>query len=648
MLNLMEKSVHVVILGGGFGGIYAGLELEKIIADPGGMKLTMISRENFFVFTPMLHEVSSGSIATRHITIPIRKIYRKCDFREAEIASIDLSNRKIVTRSGSHHHGRIQTLEYTHLLIALGGVTNFFGLEAVERHALTLKSISDAIVLRNHIIDMLEQSELAPPEEQEGLLTIVVAGAGFAGTELVAELNDFIHEAAGHYKHVRRELIKVVLVDPGSRILPELSEDLGEFALSKLRAQGIEVVLRTRVVDASDSEVVLDNGRTIRTRSLIWTAGVSPSPLVQALSCAHDQRGRVLTNEYLEVLDFKNVWAIGDCAAIPDSRSGKTYPPTAQHAIRQGRLVAHNIVSAVMGGRRRAFIYDLQGQLASLGQRSGVANLFGIKFSGFVAWWLWRTIYLFKLPQLDRKVRVALDWTLDLIFSRDIVKLTTFSPNFYLQPEQALPSAAPTLRQERDKDRTSEAPSSAGTRDFISSKTSQVVEVPTEHSVPESRRSFLGLLMTGMAAAMTGILGYVFAGFSLWPRFRRRPGGKEWIDVVQAVDIPEGEPIKKSVVVSQDGGWGRFNSQQLVWIVKNGASLVVYSAICPHLGCTVNAAESGFICPCHGSAWNRDGEKIGGPAPRRLDTLEYRVESGMLQVKYRYFKPGVAAKHVIA
>jgi len=230
-------------------------------------------------------------------------------------------------------------------------------------------------VLRNQVIDMLEQAEIEPPEEQAGLLTFVVAGAGFAGVELVADLNDFVHEAAEHYRHVDPERIKVFLVDPGQRILPELSEDLGEFALAKLRARGIEVRLGTRIEDASETDVTLSDGHTIRTRSFIWTAGVAPSPILGTLPCAHDQRGRILTNEFMEVPDYENVWAIGDCAAIPDLRTGKTYPPTAQHAIRQGRLAAKNIAASIMGGQMRAFIYDMKGQLASLGRRSGVANL---------------------------------------------------------------------------------------------------------------------------------------------------------------------------------------------------------------------------------------------------------------------------------
>jgi len=394
--------------------------------------------------------------------------------------------------------------------------------------------------------------------------------------------------------------------------------------------------------------VTLSDGHTIRTRSFIWTAGVAPSPILGTLPCAHDQRGRILTNEFMEVPDYENVWAIGDCAAIPDLRTGKTYPPTAQHAIRQGRLAAENIAASIMGGQMRAFIYDMKGQLASLGRRSGVANLYGIKFSGFFAWWLWRTIYLFKLPQLERKVRVALDWTLDLIFSRDIVKLKTFSP--VLVPQAIRTGAAMVMSQSKstDQHRGTEPETTSDKTKQVPEQPSQVVTVPAEHSIPASRRSFLGLMTGLMGAAITGVLGVLFARFSLFPAFKKVAAEQEWIDVAPIDEIPDGEPVKKALVISQDGGWGRFNSQQLVWIVKNGRNLVVYSAICPHLGCTINAADSGFICPCHGSAWNRDGSKLGGPTPRGIDTLEYQVEDGMLQVRYRFFRQGVPDKQVIA
>ncbi|HLG18152.1 MAG TPA: FAD-dependent oxidoreductase [Blastocatellia bacterium] len=644
----MAERVHVVIAGGGFGGIYAGLQCERIIADPDRMRLTLISRDNFFVFTPMLHEVSSGSIATRHITIPIRKLYRKCDFREAEIESIDLASRHVVTVHGARGREHRHSIEYTHLLIALGSVTNFYGMENVERHAMTMKTIGDAIILRNHIIDMLEQAEVEPTSEQDGLLTFVVAGAGFAGVELVAEMNDFVREAARNYRHVDRCRIRVLLVHPETRVLPELSEDLGEFALGKLRKRGIEILLGTRINDASPDEVTLSDGSKIPTRSLIWTAGVAPDPILATLPCDHDQRGRILTNQFLEVPDYENVWAIGDCAAVPDLRSRKTYPPTAQHAIRQGRLAASNIAASIMGGQKRAFVYDMKGQLASLGERSGVANLYGIKFSGFLAWWLWRTIYLFKLPQLDRKVRVALDWTLDLVFARDIVKLKTLSPE--LHRARAIRSGAqPAMNRSKSKDqheRTSRSAASEGTtaeRD----ESRRVVNVPDDHSLPQSRRSFLGLMTSLMGTTVAAIMSAVFAGYSLFPVFKKVVA-EDWTDVGPIDEIPDGEATKRAVVISQDGGWGRFNSQQLVWIEKKGDNLVVYSAACPHLGCTINAAESGFICPCHGSAWNRDGSKVGGPAPRGMDTLEYRVEEGILQVKYRFFRQGVADKQVIA
>lgn len=435
----MRDKTRIVVVGGGFAGVYSALHLEKMASrmGSGGMSLTLVSRDNFLLFTPMLHEVASSSIATSNIVVPIRKLYRKCDFWQAEIESIDLQTKRVVTLHGSaaNHHRR--RLEYDYLVIALGSVTNFFGMTGVARHALTMKTIGDAITLRNYVIEMLEQAEVGPVEEQAELLSFVVAGAGFAGVELVAGLNDFVREAAVHYRHLDSEKINVCLVSSSDRILPELSEDLAEFALAKLRQRGVRVLLNTRVLDAEANAVKLHTGEQIATRTLVWTAGVTPPPLILSLPCEKDDQGRILTDEYLEVKGFPGVFALGDCAHVPDPRTGRAFPPTAQHALRQARLAARNLAASIAGGRKLPFSYTMRGQLAALGRRSGVADLMGLKFAGFPAWWLWRTIYLAKLPHLERKVRVALDWTLDLFFSRDIVELKT--------------SCAPTISHPQDQ-----------------------------------------------------------------------------------------------------------------------------------------------------------------------------------------------------
>src|SRR6516225_4036142 len=283
------------------------------------------------------------------------------------------------------------------------------------------------MMLRNHIIDLFEHADMqSDPELRRALLTFVVAGGGFAGAETVAELNDFAYTARRYYPNVRPAEVRVVLVHHGSHIMPELSQDLGDYALAKLRKRGVEVFLNTGVLSATAESVELTNQETIRTHTLVWTAGIAPSPLLATLPCARNKRGQIVVNEYLEVPDRPGLWALGDCAEIPNPQTGEPYAPTAQHATREGRVLAQNIAATLRGGTKRPFIYRPLGMLASLGRRSAVAEICGFKFSGFLAWWLWRTIYLFKLPGLERKVRVAMDWTLDLFFRRDIVLLKVF------------------------------------------------------------------------------------------------------------------------------------------------------------------------------------------------------------------------------
>jgi NADH dehydrogenase len=259
---------------------------------------------------------------------------------------------------------------------------------------------------------------------QKPLMTIVVAGGGFAGVETSAAVNDFLRDAVHFYKNIEPRDLRIVLVHSGSVILPELNAKLGAYAQTKLAQRGIEVRLDTRVLGYKNGIVKLSDGSEIPARTLVWTAGTAPHPILDTVPCAKD-RGRIRTNEYMEVPGWPDVWAVGDCASIPDPRTKKPYPPTAQHALRQGRVLAGNIQATLRGGSKKPFVFSTLGQLAAIGKRAGVAQVFGLNFSGFVAWWLWRTIYLSKLPRFEKKCRVALDWTLDLLFSKDLVQFTT-------------------------------------------------------------------------------------------------------------------------------------------------------------------------------------------------------------------------------
>ena len=415
---------RILILGGGFGGMYAALHLEKALAHAPDVDITIVNRDNFFLFTPMLHEIAASDLDLTHIVNPVRKLLRKVDFFAGDVEAIDLDKKLVTVSHGFDHHHH--DMPYDYLVIALGSITNYFGLPGLEQRAVTVKSLGDAIHLRNRIIQHLEEADTeCAAKDREPLLTFVVAGGGFAGVETMASIHDFVHEALPHYRNLREEMVRTVIVHPGPVILPELGEKLGRYAQEKLGERGVEIRCNTKVTGVDDRTVMLSDGTTIISKLLIWTAGTSPNPILGMLPC-QKERGRIAVNEYLEMADYPGVWALGDCALVPDLTTGKYCPPTAQHALREGTVCGKNIVSALRGGTKTAFKFKTLGLLASIGRRAGVAQMFGINFSGFIAWFLWRTIYLSKLPRFEKKVRVALDWTLDLLFSKDLVQFMTF------------------------------------------------------------------------------------------------------------------------------------------------------------------------------------------------------------------------------
>ena len=343
--NLEAAAVptRIVILGGGFGGVYAALRFEKALRRDPHLEVTLINRENFFLFTPMLHEVAASDLDMTHIVNPIRKLLRRVKFVEADVESIDLTERRVVVSHGGEHHHH--ELAYDHLVIALGAVTNFYDLPGVEERAFTMKSLGDAIALRNRLIECLEEADPECCRVKAPLLTFVVAGGGFAGAETVAALNDFVREALEFYPNLTEAQLRVVLVHDGPVILPELGERLGAYTQKKLTERKVEVRVNTKIAGMSEAGVGLGDGAVIPAKTLVWTAGAAPNPLLATLPC-RKERGRVVTNAYLEVPDWPGVWALGDCAVVPDPQTGKPYPPTAQHALRQGRVLAENILAA--------------------------------------------------------------------------------------------------------------------------------------------------------------------------------------------------------------------------------------------------------------------------------------------------------------
>jgi len=425
MTSDSNQPKRVLILGSGFGGLYTALHLEKKLRREAAVEITLVNRENFFLFTPMLHEVAAGDLDLTHIVNPVRKLLRRTHFFNGNIRSINLKERRVVVAHSHDNHNH--ELFYDYLVLALGSVTNFYNLPGLAENALTMKSLSDAIRLRGRLIKNLEEADFeCSSEDRSRLLTVVVAGGGFAGVETIASVNDFVREAIEFYPKLTEKELRIVLIEAADVILPELGPELGAYARKKLARRGVQFLMNTAVKSVSNDEVNLSDGTSLKTNLLVWTAGVSPNPLLEMLDCSKE-RGRLVTNEFLEVEDFPDVWALGDCAAVPDPASGKCCPPTAQHAIRQGKVVAENIIAAINGGRRRRFEFKTIGALASIGKRTGVARIMGVNFSGFVAWWLWRTIYLSKLPRFEKKVRVALDWFLDLLFSKDLVQFMDVS-----------------------------------------------------------------------------------------------------------------------------------------------------------------------------------------------------------------------------
>ncbi len=411
---------RVVILGSGFGGIAAAQRLEALgVRDP-RIEVTLVSQHNYLLFTPMLAEVASSGLEAQHISAPVRAACPRTSFLRAEVEWIDTEAHQIGLRVGLSAASIVRP--YDQLILALGSVPNFYDLPGLEANAFTLKSLDDAVLLRNRVIASLEQADVEPdPEIRRRLCTFVVIGGGFAGTETIAELADLVRSARRYYPNLGRSDLRFVLVHSGERILPELNADLGDYARRKLEARGVEVLLQSRLESATSEAVSLQGGRKLPTHTFVWAAGNQANPLLGSLPCELS-RGQMPVDGALRVKGLEDVWAVGDCAQVPDpDNAGGFCPPTAQHAIRQGKLAAENVRAALHDKPTKEFSFQPIGSLVGLGHRTAAAEIRGRQFSGLFAWLLWRSIYLGKLPGLERKVRVSLDWLADLFFPRDIV-----------------------------------------------------------------------------------------------------------------------------------------------------------------------------------------------------------------------------------
>ncbi|MCI0369889.1 MAG: NAD(P)/FAD-dependent oxidoreductase [candidate division NC10 bacterium] len=413
---------RIVILGGGFAGVTTALELAKRCAGLLPVHITLVSDKNFFLFTPMLAEAATGAVETRHVLYPIRPLCGAwgIEFGEMRVEAVDLERRRLVAR---HRRSPVrQQVHYDRLLLALGATPNVALVPGAAEHALTFKGVGDAVVIRNRVIDLFEAAALTDdPWARQRLLTFVVVGAGHAGTELMAALEELTRGILlRHYPSIPRETVRLVLV--GSAILPQTATNLAAYAKEQLLGRGIELET-ARAAAVSADGLTLQDGRVTPSHCVIWTAGNRVSPVVANLPVAKAKDGRLLVNEFFEVNGVRDVYALGDNAAQTDPGTGQPYVATAQVAIRQARALAGQLEAELTGRARRPFRFRVLGEMVPLSRRTAVADLRGIKLVGFPAWFLWKTVYMLKLPAVAARLRVVLDWTVELFFERDVSEL---------------------------------------------------------------------------------------------------------------------------------------------------------------------------------------------------------------------------------
>jgi len=431
---LAKNKKKIVILGSGFAAVECAKKLESEFGNDSEIEIVMIGEDNFLLFTPMLPQVASGMIETRHIVFPIRTICKKTKFYEGRIKNIDPYG-KLVTLWGTGDKRSI-SIHYDFLVVALGSETNFFGMADVEKNAYTMKTLNDAVMLRNRIIDMLEQAENETnPILRKSFLNFVVVGGGFAGIETAGELMDLLLDVRKYYPSIQKNDLKVIVLEAMEEILPGFNKKLAKFAEQKLKERGIDIQLKKAVTSFDGNEVTIktldetpkdsidqSEINSIITKTLIWTAGTTPVNTIKR-SMFKTEKGKIMINDFLEVEKFPGVFAIGDCALFVDPVTNRPFPPTAQIAEAQAKMAAKNLISLIKNSKKEKFVYHSKGQLAIIGKRTGIATFLGVNISGFLAWLIWRNVYLSKIPTFDKKTRVFLDWMIDLFFDRDVSRL---------------------------------------------------------------------------------------------------------------------------------------------------------------------------------------------------------------------------------
>ncbi len=457
---------RIVIIGGGFGGAYCAQALtRKLRGSPA--EVLLIDRNNYFVFYPLLVEAGTGRLHPSHAVVATRAFAPHSELRMADVLDIDPARNMVRYRLPE-----VQTVvstAYDYLVIAVGSVTNLPPVPGLRQYGFGIKSIADAVTLRNRAIRMLEVADATDDAEvRRALLHFVVVGGNFTGVELAGEFRSFLGGAIRQYKRLDAADIRVTLLEITDRVLPALDPDLSTYAAGKMQQCGVTVRLGDSVTRIERDRVQLASGKSLHAHTTIWCAGIAPNPLLEHLPLPKDERGYLITNSDLCIPGHDNIWAIGDCAVNPDA-DGEPYPATAQHAVRQAGHAAADIARVLSGRSRRPCHIASRGSLAAIGCRTGVAKIFGVKLSGFFAWWLYRTVYLLKMPGLARKVRLTLDWTLDLLFPRDHVQFEVHRPG--TQRTSLATPASRTPEPGRDS-------STGGSAEHSSRRPAEVADAP--------------------------------------------------------------------------------------------------------------------------------------------------------------------------
>jgi NADH dehydrogenase len=410
---------RVLVVGAGFAGLYSAMGLRRLVEL--GHRVTVVNPENFMQYQPFLPEVASGTIDPRAVVVPIRPVLRHCEVLIGEVRRLDHDARRATVSLAG---GETRDLGYDVVVLTPGSRSRVLPVPGLAEHGVGFKTVQEAIYLRNRVLSQLDvAAETDSPERRRAALTFVFVGGGYAGVEALGELEDLARDAIGTYRGLRADEMRWILVEATGTILPELGEDLASYATERLEDRGIEVALGTTLESAEGGVVRLSDGRLFAADTLVWTAGVRASPLAADSGLPVDEAGRVRTDEYLRVHGVEDAWAAGDAAAVPDRTTGGLMPPTAQHGMRQGRRLARNLLALAEGGRPEPLVHRNIGAVCSLGRYKGVARIWGVRLKGFPAWFAHRSYHLYAMPTITRRAKIAADWTVALLFPRDLAQL---------------------------------------------------------------------------------------------------------------------------------------------------------------------------------------------------------------------------------